>query len=536
MADITIDPSSYGRALTEREILSSRLQRPILKTEMDNATIVTQSGSVAFNPQCLNIVTANDFRTRFIVNEGTTDVVTNALPPIDYRSPLFSEEDNRFDIKTKIYMPLSRALKHHGMTSSHDCNGVIPQGAADTSIVSTNDLETRVVFEEKSESLLQGLLSGVKMSFPEMCKAGRSNFLHGKAMKTTTARFACPLILAQLLGYMAAETTAYGVIITSGRAYFVWVTYEGKGQIETNIDAQPAQKKAKQENSETPTIHMTEAIMIDDEHFLRVLFNFILQTKPEAGPINGVRVAQLLTTPSSKGGLTKGDPQVYQPSPKGQSKSNNSSKTTAATTPFNLASSTLINRFSVIPDFKATTTLTNTLGREKVGRVVATEWYGVSAVVKTFARNETNGLEERSHERHLFESEVEAYEIAGRAGLWGVAVPKPLFAAMDASVCALCLTAGNPMPLDPEEWSCSDLRQALKNVRLLLEAGIELSDIKPANFISMVGVSSSNGGGEDTRVMAIDLEDSFLVVGGESQDFELPRWMLRGSSSRTVSP
>jgi hypothetical protein len=86
--------------------------------------------------------------------------------------------------------------------------------------------------------------------------------------------------------------------------------------------------------------------------------------------------------------------------------------------------------------------------------------------------------------------------------------------------------------LDPEEWSCSDLRQALKNVRLLLEAGIELSDIKPANFISMVGASSSNDGGEDTRVMAIDLEDSFLVVSGESQQFELPRWMLRGSSSQ----
>jgi hypothetical protein len=74
--------------------------------------------------------------------------------------------------------------------------------------------------------------------------------------------------------------------------------------------------------------------------------------------------------------------------------------------------------------------------------VVGTEWYGVSAVV-TFAWNETNSLEEQSHERYLFESEVEAYEIAGRAGLWGVAVP---FAAMDASACALCLTAGNPMP------------------------------------------------------------------------------------------
>jgi hypothetical protein len=147
------------------------------------------------------------------------------------------------------------------------------------------------------------------MSFPEMCKGGRSDFLDGWTMKAATARSACPLILAQLLGNMAAEQTAYGVIITSGRAYFVWVTYEGKGQIETKIDAQPAQKKAKQENSETPTIHVAEAIMIDDDYFLRVLFNFVLQTKPEAGPINGVRVAQLLTTPSSEGGLTEGDPQ-----------------------------------------------------------------------------------------------------------------------------------------------------------------------------------------------------------------------------------
>jgi hypothetical protein len=108
-------------------------------------------------------------------------------------------------------------------------------------------LETRVVFEEKSESLLQGLLSGVEMSFSEMCKKGRSDFLDGRPMRTATARFACPLILAQLLGYMAAEATAYGVIIISVRAYFVWVTYEGKGQIETKIDAQPEEGKTRKQ-------------------------------------------------------------------------------------------------------------------------------------------------------------------------------------------------------------------------------------------------------------------------------------------------
>jgi hypothetical protein len=83
MANIEIDPSSYGRALTEREILSCRLQRPILKMGGNHSYPEKKSGSVAFNPQCLNIVTANDFRTRFIVNEGTTDIVTDALRPID---------------------------------------------------------------------------------------------------------------------------------------------------------------------------------------------------------------------------------------------------------------------------------------------------------------------------------------------------------------------------------------------------------------------------------------------------------------------
>merc|ERR1712032_824903 len=109
---------------------------------------------------------------------------------------------------------------------------------------------------------------------------------------------------------------------------------------------------------------------------------------------------------------------------------------------------------------------------------------------------------------------------------------------MEVNSFALGLSAGNPMPLDPNEWCCSDFRQALESVCLLLDAGIVLSDIKPANFISIERTTSSdNDRGGDTRVMAIDLEDSLPGVGdGESQHFELPDWILRGSSGRLVSP
>lgn len=82
---------------------------------------------------------------------------------------------------------------------------------------------------------------------------------------------------------------------------------------------------------------------------------------------------------------------------------------------------------------------------------------------------ETNGFEEQSQNRHLCGSEVEAYEI-GRAGLWDIAVPVPLFVALDDKKCALCLTAGSRMPLDPEELSYvyNGLRQALWRVSVSL--------------------------------------------------------------------
>jgi hypothetical protein len=49
----------------------------------------------------------------------------------------------------------------------------------------------------------------------------------------------------------------------------------------------------------------------------------------------------------------------------------------------------------------------------------------------------------------MLRSEVEAYKLAGAAGLWGRAVPQPLFVACDDTVCTLRTTASTPMPLDP---------------------------------------------------------------------------------------
>jgi hypothetical protein len=61
--------------------------------------------------------------------------------------------------------------------------------------------------------------------------------------------------------------------------------------------------------------------------------------------------------------------------------------------------------------------------------VVATEWHDVCAAINVvrIVKDEP----ELRHARRVFESEVEACELAGRAGLWDLAVPRPLFVAID---------------------------------------------------------------------------------------------------------
>lgn len=125
----------------------------------------------------------------------------------------------------------------------------------------------------------------------------------------------------------------------------------------------------------------------------------------------------------------------------------------------------IVCRLPFIPPFKVTKVLADSLGREKIGHVVATDWHGISAVVKIVdaAKNQNQQA------RRIFESEVAAYDLAGRAGLWDVAVPRPLFVATDDTQCTLCLVAGHSMPLDVNEWTDDEILLARESTQLLFQ-------------------------------------------------------------------
>ena len=65
---------------------------------------VPMYGPVPFDPNFLDMVPADKFREQLNADgDGSTKnvVVAHSLPPIDYQSPLFSEDDDRFDLKLK---------------------------------------------------------------------------------------------------------------------------------------------------------------------------------------------------------------------------------------------------------------------------------------------------------------------------------------------------------------------------------------------------------------------------------------------------
>jgi hypothetical protein len=82
-----------------------------------------------------------------------------------------------------------------------------------------------------------------------------------------------------------------------------------------------------------------------------------------------------------------------------------------------------------MPPLKHDSVLASSLGREREGNVVAVDWFRNPSMLK-IVRLETAAAE-RQQTMETFQSELEAYEIAGRAGLWGIAVPKPYFCAKD---------------------------------------------------------------------------------------------------------
>lgn len=180
-----------------------------------------------------------------------------------------------------------------------------------------------------------------------------------------------------------------------------------------------------------------------------------------------------------------------------------------------------IPQMSQLPVLEEESVMAATLGRERRGKVIGTRWHGISAAVKIVYMDG----DDRKYAQDLFRMEVEAYKVAGASGLWGKAVPCPLFIVNSDSLCAIGMVAGVSMPLDPVEWTATDLEQAMESVLLLHQAGVTLTDIKPANFVRLLqGCNGSEGNAEEImmeRVVAIDLEGFW----GDASEVELQRWL-----------
>lgn len=519
--------------MTEEFMLQHQLSAPRLKAG-DVSYSESKQGSVAYDPECVQVVSVEDFATRHSGYKGSNLVVSNCLPPVDWQNPLFSEDDNRADLTNKVYLPLSRVLHQHGLSFGQDSMHKQFAGAQDSVVIDKTTTVPVAVVEEKSEVLMTTYFPDEEQDFPSLCKTGRDLFIQGRDQRKESPAFGCPLILAQLLGYMKKEQVTHGIIITSGRAHYVWIEVPVLDD-DSNIDGdnEPKKKKAKpnsntnMEHSELPAIMVTQAVMITHPHFLRMMASF-LRDGQKSYIDNGIRSSTLLSVPSGGGGFTKGKAQDI-------SKSSRSKNSTAGGTPssnrgtpttrFSFGSAaSLISVFTKMPPLQYKSVLASSLGRDREGRVIAVDWFGNQSALK-MAELETVTAAVRQRTIATFQSEFEAYEIAGRAGLWGIAVPKPLFYVKGDTLLALCTEEGSPMPSDPNDWSKECLTQAFESVQMLHNVNISLTDIKPANFVRIPI-------GDGNRVVSIDLE----CFAADCNELELPDWLQTASRTPFVSP
>jgi hypothetical protein len=179
-------------------------------------------------------------------------------------------------------------------------------------------------------------------------------------------------------------------------------------------------------------IYITEQLPIDHQHFLRVMASFLVESF-DIDEDAGAAAAELLGLPSSDGGFCKGGiHHKHTPPPKDgpreddkkkSATSSSSSSSHGATTRgskgeqgANASIALPMLKLLEVPSFKLQTVLSATLGRERRGKVLGTEWHGVPIAVKMVHTDD--GMDGK-YARDLFHSEVEAYRMAGSTGLWG---------------------------------------------------------------------------------------------------------------------
>jgi hypothetical protein len=359
----------------------------------------------------------------------------------------------------------------------------------------------------------------------------------------SSSNFQSALAVAQILGYMAQQRVAHAVIVTASRAFFIFIVPRASNKRPRSPDgpnlldgypqfpdpngiALPDQRiETLLENSD-PGIYVSSAVMVVDPAYLRIMAAFMVESYEfRSGGSYHRWMAEITTLLVTPGGLfLKGGPQECIPTPRTTPLSSNASTSRSSTpVPRNSRSLPTLGWDTLEPLLKyPTRVLTRTLGRERNGEVVFINWNNMDVAVKIvrIARDDKGQEDMRA-----FDSEVEAYKIAGRDGLWGVAVPEPLFVASKdeamMSMRAIGTKVGRSLP-HVKQWSPKQFSQARDAITRLYQADVRDADVHPRNVIAIEGL-------EGESVVAIDLEFSL-----DDGRLNLPPWIWGEKIERVV--
>eukprot|EP00978_Attheya_sp_CCMP212_P003921 scaffold8363_cov58-Attheya_sp.AAC.2 len=489
----------------------------------------SKAGSVPFSPSALKEYATDHFNKRYTFYQGTTTVLPNLIGPINYKLQISCKEDDHLDLFSKVYMPLSQVLTQHGVQLSLACEFSLKKG------------------KEKPEAKFGKLYYGDDVR--NLAVYGRQRFLDGIRDPVYAAGFQSTLVVAQILDDMQRVPTTHGVILTAGRAFFVLV-----------VPPQQTRKRSVAATEHTPLctdgspqfpapdgnalpdgdihtlmrdtasgIYISHAFMLDDPTFLRRLAGFMVESKKVQENEALSRSLAMGVHNSLQGTFCEGSEQKYVPSPRGSGSGSRRSGEShsmppPASTPPESGSppkSAQDCNIDIMPWQELEETLdtplrvlTTTLGRERAGRVVVIPWKGRDVVVKVLSIEKG----EKGHEDiQAFTTEVEAYRVAGAAGLWGVAVPRPMFIATrdggdEPGMRALGMEEGHELP-HVSGWSPLMFSQARDCVMRLYQAGVRHLDVHARNFVMLHHPPGNS-------VATIDLE--YFLAEGKPM---LPEWI-----------
>ena len=496
------------------------------------------SGSAPFDPEKLKPYEMSSLRRRYGSYQGSNDALPNFVGPVVHDRPLFLERDDHLDLFNKVYMPLSQATRQHGVQFSVACETHHLEGVEDMSVctVDGGSHRTTMIVEEKSENKFGHLFGD---NILDKAVEGRNFNIAGLREAKNSANFQSALVLAQALGYMGSKGLIHGIIITARRAFFVLVVPHRQStrkrrratRTETAEQLPPypdpsgqiilpdGQIESLLLNSE-PGIYVSSAVHVNDPNYLRILAGFMVESHAfRTGAGYQQRWMSEIVSSIGTGGeglFLRGDQQAYIPTPRSEESSGRASGSDVTRLPVNRRRSLpMIDWDEIEPLIRSPSqVLSKALGRERDGQVVKVTWNDIDVAVKVVhITKDENGRKDMQ----AFDSEVEAYRIAGGAGLWGVAVAEPVFISSKEearrSIMAIGTKAGRLLP-HVSRWSPRQLSQARDAVVRLYQAGVRHTDVHPRNFVAIDGPTG------ETTVAAIDLE--FSLDHGKPN---LPPWI-----------